>query len=309
MTAHPAKRWLQATGIRFAGTAPVAAVLRALGRYPPAPHVAAGTSRVVESYGQDRLQAGEWWLPPGAGATTTLLPTVLLVHGGYWRGGYDRSLEDAVAADLAGRGFLCWVPDYRPSSSPWPATLADVAAAADQLARGLFADRVDRARLSFVGHSAGGHLVLWLASRNGQPSGAALAAAEVDGLAARPESLRPTLVVSQAGVGALTLAAAEHLGDDASVELVDGPPTEVDPRYAVADPLRLLSTGVRSVLIHGSADETVPLSQSTTYRDAALAAGDDCTLVEIPGAGHQDHLDPASACCAALRTALGAPVD
>jgi len=300
---HQVKRRLQAAGIRFAAAAPVAALLRAAGRYPPAPTVAPGTGRVVESYGPGPQQIGEWWVPPGTAGGVDRLPTVLLVHGGFWRAGYDRSLEDALAADLAGRGYLCWVPDYRPSTAPWPATLTDVAAAADHLARGSHAARVDPARLSFVGHSAGGHLVLWLAARHRLTPGAALAAGAA-GLTAGPDTLRPTLVVSQAGVGALTDAGAHHLGDDAAVELVGGPPDRFDDRYAVADPIRLLPTGVETVLVHGTADETVPLAQSTSYRDAAGAAGDRCTLVAVPGAGHRDHLDPASACAAALRAAL-----
>jgi len=323
---HRVKRRLQAAGIRLAAAAPAAALLRAAGRYPPAPTVVPGTGRIVESYGPGPQQVGEWWLPPGTAGGVDLLPTVLLVHGGFWRAGYDRSLEDAVAADLAGRGYLCWVPDYRPSTIPWPATLADVAAAADHLARGSHAARVDPARLSFVGHSAGGHLVLWLAARHrltrpaagvarsaallaGPAALTALAGAGVDvaGLAAAPDTLRPALVVSQAGVGALTDAAARHLGDDAAVELVGGPPGRFDDRYAVSDPIRLLPTGVETVLVHGTADETVPLDQSTAYRDAAVAAGDRCALVAVPGAGHRDHLDPASACGAALRAALAGP--
>ena len=68
--------------------------------------------RTVEAYGPGPLQRGEWWVPPDAQGP---LPTVVLVHGGYWRPAYDRTLEDAVAADLAGRGFLVWVPDYAAS--------------------------------------------------------------------------------------------------------------------------------------------------------------------------------------------------
>jgi len=306
---HRVKRRLQAAGIRLAAAAPVAALLRAAGRYPPAPTFAPGTGRIVESYGPGPQQVGEWWLPPGTAGGLDLLPTVLLVHGGFWRAGYDRSLEDAVAADLAGRGYLCWVPDYRPSTVPWPATLADVAAAADHLARGSHAARVDPARLSFVGHSAGGHLVLWLAARHRltPPTALGPGVAGLAGLAVGPDTLRPTLVVSQAGVGALTDAAARHLGDDAAVELVGGPPDRFDDRYAVSDPSRLLPTGVETVLVHGTADETVPLDQSTAYRDAAVAVGDRCTLVAVPGAGHRDHLEPTSACGAALRAALAGP--
>lgn len=291
------RRRLSALTIEIARLPGLNRLLRRLGVYPPAARVVAGTTRVVESYGTDRAQVGEWWAPPGP--STGLLPTVLLVHGGYWRAGYDRTLENAVAADLAGRGYLCWVPDYRPSTHPWPTTLTDAAAAADQLTRGRFADRVDPARLAFVGHSAGGHLALWLGSRHRigvGPGGPA-------GLVATAATLRPTVVVSQAGVAALTKAARDRLGDGASMDLVGGSPTAVDDRYAVADPLRLLPTRVSTVLIHGVADPTVPLAQSTTYRDAARAAGDRCELVEVPG-GHREHLDPDSAAGRALRAVL-----
>jgi acetyl esterase/lipase len=295
------RRRLSALSLVMARLPGLNPLLRTLGIYPPAARVVPGTERVVESYGPDRMQVGEWWVPPasGAGSGPRLLPTVVLVHGGYWRAGYDRTLENAVAADLAGRGFLCWVPDYRPSTYPWPTTLADAAAAADHLTRGRFADRVDPGRLAFVGHSAGGHLALWLGSRHRIPSGAGVAS----GLASGTATLRPTLVVSQAGVAALTKAARDHLGGGASAELVGGLPAAVDERYAVADPLRLLPTGVPTVLIHGVADPTVPLDQSTTYRDAARAAGDHCELVEVPG-GHMEHLDPSSPAVEALRTAL-----
>lgn len=293
------RRRLSALTIEIARLPGVNRLLRARGIYPPSPDVVAGTERFVESYGPDRTQEGEWWVPAGAGAGTGPLATVVLVHGGFWRAGYDRSLEDAVAADLAGRGFLCWVPDYRPSTHPWPTTLTDAAAAADHLSRGRFASRVDPSRLAFVGHSAGGHLVLWLGSRHRIGDGPGIPA----GLAATAATLRPTVVVSQAGVAALTRAARERMGDGASVELVGGPPERYDERYAVADPLRLLPTGVRSVLIHGVDDDTVPLDQATIYRDAARAAGDDCELDEVPG-GHREHLDPQSAAVEALRAVL-----
>jgi pimeloyl-ACP methyl ester carboxylesterase len=74
-------------------------------------------------------------------------------------------------------------------------------------------------------------------------------------------------------------------------------------RYAAADPVALLPTGVPSVLVHAPADDLVPLAQSSTYLAAAQAAGDDCRLVTVPGA-HFEHLDPRSEAGAALRTAL-----
>ncbi len=273
-----------------AGVAGLGGLVRSLGSPAPRPKVAAGTTRLVEPYGDLPHQAGEWWVPPTPG----LLPTLVLVHGGYWRPGYDLGLEDAVAADLAGRGFLVWNLDYRPSSEPWPATLADAAVCYDVLGTGSYADRVDPARVAVVGHSAGGHLALWLAARDRLSAGA-------------PGSGRtgpaPSLVVAQAPVAALAEAARARLGGGAVSALLGGSPEQVPQRYASADPVALLPSGVPSVLVHSAGDNLVPIRQSETYVAAATAAGDDSRLVRV-GGGHFEHLDPKSEACAALRTAL-----
>jgi acetyl esterase/lipase len=256
------------------------------------PHTTGGhrVSRTVESYGPQRLNRGEWFVPAGDGPA----PTVVLVHGGYWRAQYDRSLEEPVAADLASRGYLVWNIDYRPSTSPWPDTFLDVAAAYDHLPSSRFSDRVDPSRLAVVGHSAGGHLAAWLASRHRLPAGAP---------GHSPTLTRPALFVPQAGVVALTLAAQQHLGNDAAQALLDGSPEQVPDRYRDGDPVDLLPTGIRSVLIHGTSDTTVPLSQSETYNRDALGAGDPSSLDLVPG-DHFVHLDPTSEAVVRLRDAL-----
>jgi acetyl esterase/lipase len=246
------------------------------------------TRRVVEAYGDGPLQRGEWWVPELDG----VLPTVVLVHGGFWRPQYDRSLEDAVAADLSAGGYLCWVLDYRAADHPWPATLEDVAAGYDHV---LTSDRVDPSRIAVVGHSAGGHLALWLSSRHRLPGTAPGAPS-----AAIP---RPRLCVAQAAVAALGIAARQGLGAGAAEALLGGSPDDVPGRYAVADPLALLPTGVRTVLIHGTQDDDVPPSQSQRYVSAATAVGDRSTLSMYDG-GHFEHLDPGSEACALLRQAL-----
>lgn len=242
-----------------------------------------------ERYGHHARQVGEWWLPPDPPAGR--LPTVVLVHGGYWRDRYDLTLEDAVAADLASRGFLVWNVDYRPSSEPWPATLVDVAAAYDHLDRGRYADRVDTARTATVGHSAGGHLALWLASRSRLPPGAP---------GAGPAVPPPRLVVAQAPVADLVEGARLGLGGGAVQALLGGEPADLPERCAVADPLSLLPTGVATVCVHAPGDEVVPISQSEAY---VAAAGPVARLVRVPG-GHFEHLDPAAEAVVAVRTAL-----
>lgn len=226
---------------------------------------------------------GEWWVPDGAGR----LPTVVLVHGGYWQPGYARSLEDPIADLLSGKGYLVWNIDYRAADVPWPATFTDVAAAHDRIAGH---PRVDPARTAVVGHSAGGHLALWLASRRRLPAGAPGASVVAPA---------PKLVVAQAPVAALALASQQGLGNGAATDLVDGTPAQVPDRYAAGDPVALAPTGVRTVLLHSDTDSIVPISQSEAY----VAADPSARLERVPG-DHFAHLDPTSPAIAALVRAL-----
>ena len=283
------RRLLGLLGVAGAGVAGLAGAVKAIGNPAPAPKVVAGTVREVEKYGDLDRQKGEWWLPPNA--PPGKLPTVVLVHGGYWRATYDLSLEDAVAADLAARGFLVWNIDYRPSSDPYPATFVDAAAAYDHLATGLFADRVDPERVSVVGHSAGGHLALWLASRDNLPDGAP---------GAGRKGPKPAVAVGQAPVASLVDGARLGLGSGAVQALLGGTPQEVPERYRVADPIALMPPVAEVTCVHALGDDLVPISQSRDYT-AALAPGG--RLVEYAG-GHFEHLDPSSEACEAMRAAL-----
>jgi acetyl esterase/lipase len=247
--------------------------------------------RLTEPYGDQKLQTGEWFAPMSEGGVA---PTVVLIHGGFWRAQYDRHLEDLIALDLADRGYLCWNIDYRSSAEPWPATLTDVAAGYDHLTNGRFADRVDPSRIAVVGHSAGGHLTAWLAGRHRLPP---------DAPGHNPDHHPPMLAVAQAGVVSLTAGAELNLGNGAPQALIGGTPDHHGERYAVADPICLLPTGVRTVLIHDRDDDVVPISQSEAYVKAATAAGDDSTLAVVPG-NHDSHIDPPSAACDRLRAVL-----
>ena len=181
-----------------------------------------------------------------------------------------------LARDLAGRGVAAWNVEYRrvgQGGGGWPGTFEDVAAAIDHLAQ---VDEIDASRVVTCGHSAGGHLSLWLAGRHRLPAGAPGAVPRV----------RPVAAVAQAGVCDLELAWRENIGDGAVTDLV-GSWDDVPERYAIASPAALAPLGVRQLLVHGSADDIVPPSQSRGY----AALDPDAELLELEGADHFDVID------------------
>jgi dipeptidyl aminopeptidase/acylaminoacyl peptidase len=95
-------------------------------------------------------------------------------------------------------------------------------------------------------------------------------------------------------------AARERIGGGAALELMGGRPDERPDAYAAADPLQRLPTGIAVLLVHGDADDRVPIEQSRTYARAALAAGDSCELLELDGVDHFDVIDPRTEAWAAI---------
>lgn len=233
------------------------------------------------AYGGHDDQVGDLRVPGGAAAGAGW-PVVVLVHGGFWREAYRRDLMTPLADDLVARGYASWNVEYRRvgGAGGWPTTLTDVAASVDHLAA-IGEVPLDLDRVAIVGHSAGGHLALWVAGRSRLPSDAPGAGARVE----------PCAVVAQAAVA--DLATATELSGGAVLELLGGGPDTHPERYAVADPVRLVGHRRPVLLAHGRADDTVPVSQSERYLDAARAAGDPAELLVLPG-GHFDVIDPGS---------------
>lgn len=197
--------------------------------------------------------------------------TVLVLHGGFWRPAHDRSSAVALATALALEGWTTANAEYRRGGpGNWRATLDDVRAAAEATG----ADCV-------IGHSAGGHLALWLAAQ---------------------APLR--VAVALGGVCDLTAGAAARLGAGAVQAFLGGEPDEEPQAYAETDPGRLLPLGTRQVLVHGTEDDQVPIAHARAWLERARAASDDCRLVELEGVDHYDVVDPRAACFADVLSAL-----
>lgn len=218
-------------------------------------------------------------------------PAAVIIHGGFWRPAYDRTHAGPQSVALAEAGYVVATVEYRragSSENSWVTTFDDVASVCDQLPSLLAASVGSNVRLAttvLVGHSAGGHLALWSAGRHRLPPTSRWH---------RTTPLPVSHVVSLAGIVDLVRADELRLGSGAAAALLGGGARTVPERYAVTNPAALLPLGVRTVLLHGSADQQVPVELSRNYAARAAAAGEAVTFTELPGVGHYELIDPLS---------------
>ncbi|HEX3737373.1 MAG TPA: alpha/beta fold hydrolase [Solirubrobacterales bacterium] len=192
---------------------------------------------------------------------------VATIHGGFWRARVDAASIAPLATTLAEAGHRVWNLEYPrvgEVGGGWPGTAEAAAAALDALLQ-----TAGGRPVVVLGHSAGGHLALW-ASRGRPVAG----------------------VIALAPVCDLRAARRAGLGEGAVEEFIGAPPEAAAEAYLEASPGARLPLGVPALLIHGDADQRVPIAQSRAYVEAARAAGDEVELVELTGADHMELIDP-----------------
>ena len=234
------------------------------------------------AYGGDPLQFGELRLPDGDGP----YPVVIVIHGGCWLAEYDLGYISGLAEALTEAGVATWSIEYRrvgDDGGGWPGTFQDVADAADHLQEIATEFNLDLDRVAAVGHSAGGHLALWLAGRKWLDREDPLR---------REAPLALNGVVALAGITDLAAYAAPD-GCGAAVEpLLGGTRSEVEDRFKRASPIEMVPLGIIQTLVIGELDPIVPETQATSFVEAALQMGDSVEVVEIARAGHFELVDP-----------------
>ena len=204
----------------------------------------------------------------------------MLLHGGSWSWPYGRWLMVLVARDARRRGWNTYNVKYRRlgrfgGGGGWPATFTDVTAALDALVDRLNTGKLGSAasvdkRVAVVGHSAGGHLALWLAAER---------------------STRLTGVVSMGGPTDLERLAANPANVTVIALVEDAPAAE---RWDLTSPAARLPTGTPTCLVHGSDDTVVAPEWARRYAELATAAGDAVELHVIDGEKHRDGVRPKS---------------
>jgi acetyl esterase/lipase len=245
-------------------------------------------------YGDDPLQFGELRLPEAKGPH----PVAIVIHGGCWRARYDIGHSRSFSDALRRAGIAVWSLEYRRVGNDgggWPGTFLDVAAGADHVRRLAASHPLDLTRVIAVGHSAGGHLALWLAARRGL--------SEASAIRGSSDPLPLAGVVSLAGITDLDRAVRERICDTMAAELLGGGRDEAPSRYREASPIERLPLGVRQRLVTGSLDAVVPPAFGEMYALEARRRGDDAAHVLVEGAGHFELIAPTTE---AFRVVLGA---
>lgn len=245
-------------------------------------------------YGEDENHFGDLRIPEGDGP----FPVAIVIHGGFWRATIDLEHINPFAQALAEKGIATWNIEYRRvgvKGGGWPNTFLDCAKATDYVKTLAESYPLDMESVITIGHSAGGHLALWLAARHKLSSDSEL-----------KSGLEPLLLkgaVSLAGVSDLALMHDIHQWKDTMFGIIDNPtrdfmggsPENLKNRYEQGSPKSLLPIGVPLVLIHGSLDVNVPIGMSEQFEGTAKFAGDTVLFIPIPHAEHFELIVPGSA--------------
>lgn len=188
-------------------------------------------------------------------------PLVVMIHGGFWRPQFDRTHTGPMCEALANAGWTNASIEYRRIPGDPDTMVNDVRDALEALSGARFGN----GRLILLGHSAGGHLCLYVAAIGHSRLVGALALAPAADL----------LLAEQLNLG--TGAARAFLGVAAG-------------ERADLDPARLPSPTVPTTILHGQQDEIVPLSVSQAYANHHPRT----RLVIREACGHFAVIDPAS---------------
>lgn len=206
-------------------------------------------------------------------------PVLIFVHGGGWDS-YDKELFTPVAMQLLPREMVVVIPDYTlyPDAN-YVQMAREVADATAWVLENIHEYGGDPDRVYLSGHSAGAHLSglvaydsTWLAESGHTP-----------------DELRGWIGLS----GVYDVAAHEAQRRARGLESpVMTAVMEGAENFESASPISYASGygAGRAALIHGAADETVPLAESERMHEALLDAGFRSQLIVYPEAGHSDFL-------------------
>lgn len=239
--------------------------------------------------GEGETDIVDLWLPETPGPH----PVVLMVHGGCWQKSIaDRTLMNYAAEDLRQRGLAVWNIEYRgvdEDGGGYPGTYLDVAQAADAMRDYASEYDLDLSRVAGMGHSAGGHLVTWLATRSALPSESPIAS---------DTPLTMVGVVNSGGLADLEVSVdVTQFGClGAIIDDLTGASSEYRNNvFSDTSPAELLPVPIEFVSVSGAMDGISPPGLAEDIAAKDQAAGGNGRAVIVPGNNHVDLVAPGTA--------------
>lgn len=242
---------------------------------PPESVPVALHTRSTIYWGNEPEQFGDLYLPNPRQEEEIL---IIMIHGGCWASQFTLDLQAELSEALADRGHVVWNIEYRSlgNGGDWPTMFQDVASATDFLKTLSDEHSLQLDNVVSMGHSAGGHLALWLASRHKISATSEL-------YIAAPQNIHGVV-----GLGAIPDLTASTCGTKGTA-IIDAPSlseSELNQRLTNTSPIEMLPTGIGSIFISGATDTIVPPSIPQAYVDQANNAGDMSEHLVIDGADH-----------------------
>jgi acetyl esterase/lipase len=231
----------------------------------------------------DRTELADLYLPT-VFEENRKYPGVLIIHGGGWTGGKrDAAREINIGTTLAAHGYVCMSIDYvlhdpQSDKSCWPQNLHDCKTAVRWMRAHHERLHLDTAHIGVIGGSAGGHL------------------ASMVGVTGPADGLEPSWPYAEQSCAVncvVNLYGPVDLKEWKDIEALRKTRSEAPELYRAFSVVTYLDKNDPPFLIlHGTADTTVPASQSEILAAALKRQGVEHHLEIVEGAPHTFHLQP-----------------
>lgn len=211
-------------------------------------------------------------------------PLLVFIHGGGWKGGNRQDYKVYLVA-FAKKGYITATVSYRLlKDGPYPDCVEDISDAVNWFFRNGEKYGYDPDRIALIGGSAGGHLALlagygWQNHRN-----------SMDSTKIPENDHKIKAVIDIYGPVDLTTLYARN--QPLVTGFIAHSYTEIPGLYREASPIQYLSKDVPpTMILHGTSDNLVPISQSDTLKARLDRLGVPCIYYKVPLWPHAMDID------------------